>query len=324
MADYDEPRDRELVASHEEEPATDRYPERERSRSRSRSPDRDSRSGDRERYDRRSISPRGDRRDSRDRERGGGTDYRDRDRSSAPTAPESDDEEARNEGTNLFVTGLSRSVNEQELEDLFAKYGNVDRCQIMLDPHTRESRGFGFVNMTDVNAADQAMQEIHGKSVAGRTLSVEKAKRKKPRTPTPGKYFGPPKPRRGGRGGFGGPPRFYDDRFGPPRYRDWRGPPPPRHFHHHDDRRDDYYRRPRYDDRDGRDRFYRDRGGYEGGGGRGGGRFDDRYPPRDYRGGDRYDARRPSRDDRVPPRDRDRDTGGGGDDYRERDRDDYR
>lgn len=182
-------------------------------------------------------------------------------------------------------------MTESELEELFAKYGAVDKCQIMTDPHTRESRGFGFVNMVDVTGADSAISSLSGTSIAGRTLSIEKAKRKRPRTPTPGKYFGPPKARRGR-------PR-YDDR-----YRDSRRD----YGRRYDDRSryDDPYRRPRYDDRDDyRDRYYRgrDRGDR---GDRYGPRYDDRdrYPPRDYR--DRYE-RRYSREDRPPVRDPPRD-----------------
>jgi transformer-2 protein len=235
--------------------------------------DRDSyrRSVSPDRYDRRSPSPR----------RNGADEPQE--------FPKEDDEEAKNEGTNLFVTGLSRSVTEEELEEMFAKHGAVDKVQVMVDPHTRDSRGFGFVNMSDTSSASNAIAEINGRELGGKVISVEYAKRKRPRTPTPGKYFGPPKPRR----------RFaprYDDR-----YQDRYGSRP-----RYDDRYDDSYRRPyRYDDqRDSRDRYYRDRG-YSS-------RYDDRGdrygppppPPRDYRDRERYD--RSSRDERdrpPPPRD---------------------
>ena len=63
----------------------------------------------------------------------------------------------------------------------------------MKDPHTQESRGFGFVKMVTAEEADAAKDGLQGENVEGRTLSIEKARRARPRTPTPGKYFGPPK-----------------------------------------------------------------------------------------------------------------------------------
>jgi hypothetical protein len=63
----------------------------------------------------------------------------------------------------------------------------------MRDPHTKESRGFGFVKMVTSEQADAAKDGLQNEEIEGRTLSIEKARRSRPRTPTPGKYFGPPK-----------------------------------------------------------------------------------------------------------------------------------
>lgn len=76
---------------------------------------------------------------------------------------------------------------------MFEKYGDVEKCQIMRDPHTKESRGFGFVKMVTSDQAEAAKEGLQGEQIDGRTLSIEKARRARPRTPTPGKYFGPPK-----------------------------------------------------------------------------------------------------------------------------------
>jgi RNA recognition motif. (a.k.a. RRM, RBD, or RNP domain) len=103
------------------------------------------------------------------------------------------DDGAVNPGSNLFVTGIHPRLSEQEVTRLFEKYGDVEKCQIMLDPHTKESRGFGFVKMVTAEQADAAKEGLQGEVIEGRTLSIEKARRSRPRTPTPGKYFGPPK-----------------------------------------------------------------------------------------------------------------------------------
>lgn len=100
---------------------------------------------------------------------------------------------ARNPGSNLFVTGIHPRLSESEVSRLFEKYGEVEGCSIMKDPHTQESRGFGFVKMVTAEQADAAKDALQGENIEGRTLSIEKARRARPRTPTPGKYFGPPK-----------------------------------------------------------------------------------------------------------------------------------
>lgn len=111
-----------------------------------------------------------------------------------PSRPnDEDEEEAANTGSNLFVTGIHPRLSEDEVAALFEKYGQVEKCNIMRDPHTRESRGFGFVKMVTTEGADAAKDALQGENYEGRTLSIEKARRARPRTPTPGKYFGPPK-----------------------------------------------------------------------------------------------------------------------------------
>jgi RNA recognition motif-containing protein len=116
--------------------------------------------------------------------------------SSAPSdsrKPLDDEEGAQNTGSNLFVTGINPRLTESDISRLFEKYGDVENCSIMVDPHTKESRGFGFVKMVTAEQADAAKEGLQGEVIEGRTLSIEKARRSRPRTPTPGKYFGPPK-----------------------------------------------------------------------------------------------------------------------------------
>jgi RNA recognition motif-containing protein len=122
------------------------------------------------------------------------TQYLTRTHSSGPKGGQDRDEDgATNPGSNLFVTGIHPKLTEQEVTRLFEKYGEVEKCQIMRDPHSKESRGFGFVKMVTSEMADAAKDGLQGEIIEGRTLSIEKARRARPRTPTPGKYFGPPK-----------------------------------------------------------------------------------------------------------------------------------
>jgi transformer-2 protein len=109
------------------------------------------------------------------------------------SGPKDDDDGAINPGSNLFVTGIHPRLSEAEISKMFEKYGDVEKAQIMRDPHTKESRGFGFVKMVTSDQAEAAKEGLQGEEIDGRTLSIEKARRARPRTPTPGKYFGPPK-----------------------------------------------------------------------------------------------------------------------------------
>lgn len=218
-----------------------------------------------------------------------------------------DGEGSVNPGSNLFVTGIHPKLTESEVSRLFEKYGEVEKAQIMRDPHTKESRGFGFVKMVTSDQADAAKDGLQGEVIEGRTLSIEKARRARPRTPTPGKYFGPPK-RDGGPGGRGG--RFDDRRPRGGYGGGYGGRDDPYRYRGGSDRRD-------YDrgyDRGGYDRSYRDdRGGYDRGyrEDRGGYRDDRSYDRRDRDDGygrvDRYGGG--GRDDRYGGRGGDRDRG---------------
>ncbi|KAL0019504.1 hypothetical protein WJX79_009325 [Trebouxia sp. C0005] len=129
----------------------------------------------------------------------------------------------------LYVSGLSPKVTEDDLYDHFNKEGKVTESRIVSDPRTYESRGFGFVGYATEQEQDDAIRYLDDSNLQGRAIRVEKAKRARPRTPTPGSYRGT-KP--------------LMDRDGPPRGRDpyysrdtYRGPP-----------RDSYYRDPPYRD----------------------------------------------------------------------------
>lgn len=89
-------------------------------------------------------------------------------------------EATENPGTNLFVTGIAPRIDETELRELFSKYGEVDSVQIMTDPHTRDSRGFGFVSMMTGDQAEAAREGLTGEEKYGRVISVEKARRARP------------------------------------------------------------------------------------------------------------------------------------------------
>jgi transformer-2 protein len=83
-------------------------------------------------------------------------------------------EEALNPGNNLYVTGLSTRVTEKDLEEHFSKEGKVTECRLVVDPRTRESRGFGFVTMENPDDADRTVKYLNRTTLEGRVITVEK------------------------------------------------------------------------------------------------------------------------------------------------------
>ena len=96
---------------------------------------------------------------------------------------------------NIYVGNLSREVTEDELRQEFEAFGQVTSVNIIKDRYSGESRGFGFVEMATKSEAQAAINELNGKSLGERTLSVSEAR---PRTEGGRRPYG------GGGGGFGG------------------------------------------------------------------------------------------------------------------------
>uniref|UniRef100_A0A453IFG8 RRM domain-containing protein n=1 Tax=Aegilops tauschii subsp. strangulata TaxID=200361 RepID=A0A453IFG8_AEGTS len=101
-----------------------------------------------------------------------------------------DSSDVENPGNNLFVTGLSSRLTDRDLEKHFSTEGEVIDASIVLDPWTRESRGFGFVTMATLKEAERCIKYLDRSVLEGRVITVEKAKRRRGRTPTPGRYLG--------------------------------------------------------------------------------------------------------------------------------------
>ena len=90
----------------------------------------------------------------------------------------------------LYVGNISFNTTEQDLLDVFGEIGTVESANIITDRDTGRSRGFGFVEMSSQEEAQNAISELDGKEVDGRNLKVNEAK--------------PRENRGGGRGGYGG------------------------------------------------------------------------------------------------------------------------
>jgi cold-inducible RNA-binding protein len=88
--------------------------------------------------------------------------------------------------TRLYIGGLPYSTSEDGLKSAFAAAGNVTSATIVMDKMTGRSRGFGFVEMSTDEEAQNAITMFNGKDFEGRTLTVNEA-----RPMTPGGNRGP-------------------------------------------------------------------------------------------------------------------------------------
>jgi RNA recognition motif-containing protein len=102
-------------------------------------------------------------------------------------------------GKKLYVGNLSYNVTNQTLEELFSPFGAVQSAQVIEDRETGRSKGFGFVEMADDNAAREAIKGLNETEHEGRPLTVNEAKPREERSGGGGYGGG-----RGGRGGGGG------------------------------------------------------------------------------------------------------------------------
>jgi RNA recognition motif-containing protein len=82
---------------------------------------------------------------------------------------------------NIYVSNLSFNVQDEDLRDFFASYGEVTSAKVISDRETGNSRGFGFVEMSDDEASKKAIAELDGATVEGRTIKVMEAKPKEDR-----------------------------------------------------------------------------------------------------------------------------------------------
>ena len=93
----------------------------------------------------------------------------------------------------LYVGGLPYEITDDRLQEIFSAHGTVESSRVITDRETGRSRGFGFVEMSSQEEAQQAIDKLNGTDLEGRSLTVNEAK---------------PKEQRSGGGGGGGRDRW--------------------------------------------------------------------------------------------------------------------
>jgi len=97
---------------------------------------------------------------------------------------------------NIYVGNLSFDATEDQVRAAFEQYGPVDRVSIITDRDSGQPRGFAFVEMSDDEAANKAMEALNGTNLGGRNVTVNEAR---PKSDRPRREGGG-----GNRGGYGG------------------------------------------------------------------------------------------------------------------------
>ena len=97
--------------------------------------------------------------------------------------------------TRLYLGNLGFDVTSTDLEQLLSPHGAVLSAQVITDRDTGRSKGFGFAEMADANAADAAIRALNGTDYRGRGLTVNEARPREERS------FGGNNSRGGGGGG---------------------------------------------------------------------------------------------------------------------------
>jgi RNA recognition motif-containing protein len=113
---------------------------------------------------------------------------------------------------NIYVSNLSFNVQDEDLREFFVEYGEVSSAKVITDKFTGKSRGFGFVEMPDDEAARKAIAELDQASVENRTIRVMEAKPKEEKPSRSGGGGGGFRSNGGG-GGYNGGGGFNKSRY---------------------------------------------------------------------------------------------------------------
>ncbi|MEO6916814.1 MAG: RNA-binding protein [Chitinophagaceae bacterium] len=83
---------------------------------------------------------------------------------------------------NIFVSNLGFHVESEDLKGFFSEFGEVSSAKVIMDRETNRSRGFGFVEMMDDAAGNEAINKLNGYVVEGRAMVVNVARPKEQST----------------------------------------------------------------------------------------------------------------------------------------------
>jgi len=91
---------------------------------------------------------------------------------------------------NIYVGNMSYDITDDDLRQAFEAYGEVDSASVIKDKYSGQSKGFGFVEMPDDQAALAAIEALNETEMKGRTVKVNKAKPRSDNRDNRGGSFG--------------------------------------------------------------------------------------------------------------------------------------
>lgn len=80
---------------------------------------------------------------------------------------------------NIYVGNLSYEVTDKDLEAAFSALGQVTSAKVITDMYSGKSKGFGFVEMESKDEAQQAIAQLNGTELKGRSITVNEARPKR-------------------------------------------------------------------------------------------------------------------------------------------------
>ena len=89
---------------------------------------------------------------------------------------------------NLYISNLSYNISDEDLRLLFADYGEITSAKVIMDRETGRSRGFGFVELSDDELAQKAIEELNQASYDGKVINITEARPREDRGDRGGRF----------------------------------------------------------------------------------------------------------------------------------------
>jgi RNA recognition motif-containing protein len=75
----------------------------------------------------------------------------------------------------ILIRNIDRSLSEEQIAEFFRKHGKVTSCTLVMDAKTGESKGFGFVEMPNMDEASKAIKQLNGLRAGSSVMRVKRA-----------------------------------------------------------------------------------------------------------------------------------------------------